>query len=153
MSVRPSVYLQVHFRRKGGSRLRCSPPSLSLFLLDPPKSTPSPDHGKSLNPTFLPSHLPLTHTVASSAASSASHRSHCGSRGSLACSLGRSVPLWTSIHPVHAEKRRGCRRGRARVFTELTWTCCVQAQQERTFALSTLIHLFWYSFFKLQHAH
>ena len=63
MSVRPSVYLQVHFRRKGGSRLRCSPPSPSLFLLDPPKSTPSPDHGKSLNPTLLPSLLPLAYTV------------------------------------------------------------------------------------------
>ena len=127
MSVRPSVYLQVHFRREEGSRLRCSPPSLSLFLLDPPKSTPSPDHGKSLNPTFPPSLTP------SSAASSASHRSHCGSRGSLACPLGRSVPLWTSIHPVHAEKRRGRRRGRARVFTELTWTYCMQAKPDSTF--------------------
>ena len=128
-----AVHLQVHFRRKRGSRLRCSPPSPSSALI-PPKSTPSPDHGKSLNPTF-PSSLPApSYHYAHRRPPPPQHptvRTAVLVGRSPAWSLGRPVPLWTSIHPVHAEKRRG--RGRARVFTELTWTCCVQAKPESTF--------------------
>ena len=131
--------------RKGAACVARLSPSPSFSLI-PQSRLPRPiTENPSIPPSLLPLHrrppLPQHPTVRTAALVGRS----------LARLVGRPVPLWTSIHPVHAEKRRG--RGRARVFTELTWTYCVQAKPESTFALSTLIHLFWYSFFKLQHAH
>ena len=111
-----SVYLQVHFRRKEGrrerSRLRCPP------LPDPPKvdSSPSPpDHGKSLNPTSAPPSLPPPSYTASASTSPLLSAVLLVGR-----SPSRSVPLWTSIHPVHAAKLRERERERERGTGEST---------------------------------
>ena len=124
-------------RAREGSRLRCSP------LPDPPKSTPSADHGKSLNPTFPPS-LPPSHTHRRLSIHRLFSASHCGPLGSVGRGRGRSRCGHPSIQFMRRNRERARGEGEGgraharvyRVNLDILHTC--SKGQTRLVSLKTV---------------